>query len=187
MRLPAFAMALLLVLLHHCACGNLLLAAAVAALLLPFLLDVLVLPLLSFTDAAQVLLLRHLRTPFVSRSAGLADCLDQIPLAHLRAAGDVLVLRDLVQLLAVPILQRATGLATALATPSRLLAQLAARALRQPGDRALAFRRLLGLFDVSFRRLDLARRSHFTHLHLVVPLEAFPWGAGLTRPALAFV
>src|ERR671937_1003652 len=51
-RLPALAAPLLLVLLHHSAGGDLLLTPSVAALLLGFLLDVLVLALLFFADAA---------------------------------------------------------------------------------------------------------------------------------------
>src|SRR5439155_3180749 len=102
-------------------------------------------------------------TPF--RSAGIADRLDQIPLAHLRAAGDVLVLGELVQLLAIAILERVAGLAAALPASSRLLAELAAGALREPRDRALPPRRLLRFRDVSLRGLFLARRSHSTHLH----------------------
>src|SRR5437773_9896555 len=101
----------------------------------------------------------------VSRSARLADRLDQIPLAHLRAAGDVLVLGDLVQLLAIAILERAAGLAPALTASSRLLAELAARALRKPRDRALPSCRLLSLPDASLRGPYLARRSHPTHPH----------------------
>src|SRR5215216_7073743 len=105
---------------------------------------------------------------FVSGSAALADRLDQIPLAHFRAAGDVLVLGDLVQLLAIAIFERAAGLAPALTASSRLLAELATRALRKPRDRALPPRRLLCLADVPLCGLDLARRSHSTHLHRFV-------------------
>src|SRR5919108_1611379 len=54
---PPLAVPFLLVLLHHCAGSDLLLTAAIAALLLRLLLDVLVQPLLLVADAAQVLLL----------------------------------------------------------------------------------------------------------------------------------
>src|SRR5919198_6368019 len=115
-----------------------------------------------------MLLLGHRESPLSSRSAALADRLDQIPLAHLRAAGDVLVLGDLVQLLAIAILERMPCLAAALTTASRLLAELAARALRKPRDRALAPRRLSCLLHVSLRSLTLACRSHLLiHLHPV--------------------
>src|ERR687898_1053234 len=79
------------------------------------------------------------------------DRLDQIPLAHLRSTADVLPLRDLVQLLAVPVLEAPPGLAAALTTLGCLLAELAASALRQVGNRLLAPRPLLCLLDVSLR------------------------------------
>src|SRR5881396_381966 len=159
------------VLLQHGARSDLLLAPAVAAFLLGLLLDVLVLTLLFLADAPQVLLLGHLN---LLSSAGLADRLDQIPLAHFRAAGDVLVLGDLVQLLAIAILERAAGFPPALTASSRLLAELAAGALREPRDRALPPRGLLCLPDISLRGLYLARRSHSTHLHRFALWDLYP-------------
>src|SRR6266511_2710041 len=114
----------------------------------------------------------------VSGSAALADRLDQIPLAHLRTAGDVLVLGDLVQLLAIAILERAAGLAAALTASGRLLAELAARALRKPRDRALPPRRLLCLLHVLLRGPYLARRSHPAHLHPVRSSGSVPRADG---------
>jgi hypothetical protein len=46
-------------------------------------------------------------------SAGLADRVDQIPLAHLRAAGDPELLGFLVDLLPVAVLESVAGLAVA--------------------------------------------------------------------------
>src|SRR5206468_828871 len=169
------------VLLQHGRRSNLLLAPAIAAFLLGLLLDVCVLPLLFLAGTAWVLLLGHVKPLPCPGSATLADRLDQIPLAHLRAAGDVLVLGDLVQLLAIAILERTAGLAPALTASSRLLAELAARALREPRDRALPPRRLLCLADISHRGLHLARRSHSTHLHRFALLGPVPARNGVTR------
>src|SRR5207237_699794 len=69
------------------------------------------------------------------RSAGFADRADQIPLAHLGAAGNLLLPCEVVELLAVPVLERVPGLAAPLPPPRRLLAELAPRALRQVRDR----------------------------------------------------
>src|ERR671930_378763 len=71
------------------------------------------------------------------RSAGAADRLDQIPLAHLRTAGDSLLLGDLVQLLTVAVFEGPPCLTATCASARRLLAELASRALRQMGDRPL--------------------------------------------------
>src|SRR5919204_1776228 len=120
-------------------------------------------------------------TPPSFCSAALADRLDQIPLAHLRAAGDVLVLGDLIQLLAVAILERVTCLAAPLTTTGPLLAELAARALRKPRDRALPPCRLPCLLHVSLRSLNLACRSHSTHLHRLA-LRALPGWNGCYSP-----
>src|SRR5919197_996571 len=46
-------------------------------------------------------------------SAPLADSVDELPLAHLRPAGDALALRDLVELLSAAVLERVAGLAFA--------------------------------------------------------------------------
>src|SRR5919197_709255 len=108
----------------------------------------------SFSPTPRRCFFSGIRAPF--RSAALADRFDQIPLAHLRAAGDVPVLGDLVELLAFAILERAAGLAAALAASCRLLAELAARALRKTRDRALPLRRLSCLLHVSPGGLDLA-------------------------------
>src|SRR6266508_5564935 len=84
-------------------------------------------------------------------STSLPDRLDEVPLAHLRAALDALLLSELVELLAVPVLQRVTRLTAALPGSRRLLAQPPPRARRQVRDRALALRALLGLLDVLLR------------------------------------
>src|ERR671934_428896 len=120
-------------------------------------------------------------------SAGLADRLDQVPLAHLRPAGDVPVLGDLVQLLTVAILQRTACLATALTTAGSLLSELAARALREARDRALPSRRLLCLPDVSLRSLYLAGRRHGAHLHLSFCPYACTRASGGYAPRSALV
>src|SRR5947208_3763403 len=83
------------------------------------------------------------------RLARAADRVDQVPLPHLRAAGDAALLRDLVELLAVAVLELVTGLAAAAAAAGGLLAELAARALRQIRDRALARGGALRLLDVA--------------------------------------
>src|SRR6266511_3467501 len=88
--------------------------------------------------------------------AALTDRRDQIPLPHLRASGNVSVLRDLVVLLAIAVLERTTGRAAALTSSRRLFAELATRALRELGDGAFAGRRPLCLLDVLFRGLHLA-------------------------------
>jgi hypothetical protein len=76
--------------------------------------------------------------------------LDQIPLAHLRAAGDVLVLGDLGELLAVAIVERTARQAAALTTTGSLLTEFAARAPRKARDRALPPRRLLCVLTFRF-------------------------------------
>src|ERR671937_707075 len=86
----------------------------------------------SFSPTPRRCFFSGIRAPF--RSAALADRFDQIPLAHLRAAGNVPVLGDLVELLAVAILERMTCAAAALAASC--------------------------LLHVSPRGLDLACRSH---------------------------
>src|SRR5207247_986773 len=95
------------------------------------------------------------------RSARPADRADQVPLAHLRAAGNVLLLGDLVELLAVSLLERMPRLAAALPSLRGLLAELAAGARGQVRDRPLAPRCALGLLHVLLRGLDLFRRRHF--------------------------
>src|SRR5919201_3943360 len=110
-----------------------------------------------------MLLLGHLNPPVHLGgfgSATPADRPDQIPLAHLRPPGDVSVLGDLVQLLAIAVFKRATRFSAALTSSGSLLSELATRALRELGDRALPARRLLCLLDVLLRGLHLPRRSH---------------------------
>src|ERR671930_645228 len=121
-------------------------------------------------------LLGHRESPLSSRSAALADRLVQIPRFYRRAAGDVLVLGDLVQLLAVAILQRTARLPPALTNTGRLLAELAARALRKPRDRTLAPRRLSCLLHVSLRSLTLACRSHLSFTSILLLLVPYPPG-----------
>src|SRR5437660_12119743 len=78
-------------------------------------------------------------------SMRLANRLDQVPLAHLRAAGDLLRLGDLVELLPVAVLQCLSGLAAPLAAFDSLLDEAAACLLRQMRDRPLPRRRRLRL------------------------------------------
>src|SRR5438552_11540767 len=92
--------------------------------------------------------------------ARAAERPDQIPLAHLRAARDALLLRELVELLAVPVLERVARFAAAAAGLLRLLDEAAPRALRQVRDRPLLRRHLLRLLHVALRRLDLLPTCH---------------------------
>src|SRR5688572_9539042 len=59
--------------------------------------------------------------PFTA-SAPLADRVDQVPLPHPRAAGDALLLCDLIELLAVSIFQPPAGCTATLPALRRLLA-----------------------------------------------------------------
>src|SRR5207248_8352179 len=99
-----------------------------------------------------------------SLSAAAADCLDQLPLAHLRAARDVAVLRELVQLLAVAILECVPGRAAAAGALASLGLEPAPRALGQMRDRPLRPRGRLRLLHVSSGCLKLACRCHGRHL-----------------------
>src|SRR6184192_4015397 len=92
--------------------------------------------------------------------SSLTDRVDEIPLAHLRAAGDALLLRDLVELRAVAILERVPRLAAAFPPSLRLLLQAAARTRGKMGDRPLLLRGPLRLLDVPLRRLCLLLRRH---------------------------
>lgn len=67
---------------------------------------------------------------------------------------------DLVELLSVPIFEGAARVSASLTAPSSLLPELAARARREMGDRALASRRLLRLSDVALRCAYLLRARH---------------------------
>src|SRR5205807_24141 len=71
------------------------------------------------------------------RSAMRADRVDQLPLAHFRAARDAGSLGDFIELLAIAALERMPGLAAALASEPGLFLQSAARARGQFCDRAL--------------------------------------------------
>src|ERR671934_1511135 len=93
-------------------------------------------------------------------SASLAERLDQLPLAHFRAPGNSLPLRLLVELLAVTVLEPATRPTAALPAARTLLAELAARALREACDRPLFLRRRLRLLHVAFGGLHLLLRRH---------------------------
>src|SRR6266516_1207069 len=112
-------------------------------------------------------------------SASRADRVDQVPLAHLRAAGDAFLLRDLVERLAVAVLQRVTGPAAALAPARSLLAQAAPSGRREVGDRSLPLRRLLRLLDVALRGLDLLPRCHGSHLRASFRERPTRFGADL--------
>src|SRR5919204_4831381 len=61
------------------------------------------------------------QAPPLAGSTRPADRLDQVPFAHPRAGGDVSLLGDLVELLAVAVLERVPGAATALPAARRLL------------------------------------------------------------------
>jgi hypothetical protein len=106
---------------------------------------------------SRTLLLRSGRIESILARA--PDRLDQVPLAHPRSSGDVLSLGDLVELLAVSILQLPARLSAALATLRRCLPS----SLRVRFGRfaiALSPRGALGLLDGSLRRPALSRRSH---------------------------
>src|SRR5919201_4989879 len=98
--------------------------------------------------------------------AASADCLDEIPFAHLGASGNPLTLRDLVELLAVPVLEPVARLAATLASPRGLLSELAPRRLRHPRDGALAARAALSLLHVAPGGLPLLRGRHLAHLRI---------------------
>src|SRR5919204_3435004 len=102
----------------------------------------------------------RVRAPPTAGSARPADRVDQIPLAHLRAAGDVALHGDLVQLLAIAVLERVPGPTATLPTPRRLLAESAAGRSGQVGDGSLAPRRLARLLDVALCCPHLLRRCH---------------------------
>src|SRR4029453_3822825 len=89
----------------------------------------------SFSPTPRRCFFSGIRAPF--RSAALADRPDQIPLAHLRAARGVFSVGYFVQLLAVALLERMACAAAAPTASRRLLAEFAARALREARDRAL--------------------------------------------------
>src|SRR5437763_10473129 len=120
--------------------------------------------------------------------ATLANRVDEIPLAHPRAAGDVPFLRDLVQLLPVAVLQRVTRLAAAPGALARLRLQPAPGALGQVRDRPFGARRRLRLLHISARRLNLTLGSHRTppprrsrRLYPERPdvvIQAIGWGTG---------
>src|SRR5438045_4183515 len=110
------------------------------------------------------------------------DRLDQVPLAHLRAARDVLALRNLVQLLAIAVLERVAGLAAAPAAARRLLPELAARALRQVSDGALTGRGAASLLDVALGGLSLLGGGHERYpLGVAVLMSRIPVPAARNR------
>src|SRR5581483_2059252 len=98
------------------------------------------------------------------RGLALPQRLDQVPLPHLRAAGDVPLLRQLVELLAVAVLERGGGRTAATTPLLRLLDEAPPRPLGHVGDRALPRRRRLRLLHVALRGLDLLPRCHSRHL-----------------------
>src|SRR5215217_1350023 len=107
--------------------------------------------------------------------AGAADRLDEVPLAHLGATRDPLTLGDLVELLAISVLQPVSRLATAPASSRGLFAELPPRRLGHVRDGALAPRGLLRLLDVLPRGPALFRGRHLRHLRLAVSSRAaFP-------------
>ena len=87
----------------------------------------------------------------VSRSASVADRVDELPLAHARPARDVQLLSLGVELRPVAVLEGTPGLPTARTPSRRLRAAVAPRALRQVRDRPLLPRRPLRLLDVALR------------------------------------
>src|SRR5262249_35292561 len=89
-----------------------------------------------------------------------AERLDQVPLAHLRAAPDVPLLRELVQLRLRPVLERVTCLAVPRAALRGLLAEVAPGGRIEVGDGALPARCGLRVADVLLRGLDLCLAGH---------------------------
>src|SRR5262245_1275635 len=86
---------------------------------------------------------------------------DELPLARLRAARDVALLRELVQLLAVAVFEVTTGASAAGPSMRRLLAEIAPGRGGHVGDRALPLRRRLRLADVPLRCLYLLPGCHW--------------------------
>src|SRR4051812_46859990 len=84
----------------------------------------------------------------IPASPAVADRVDELPLAHPRPSPDALLLGDLVELLAIALLQRVACLAAAAAAPSGLFLKPLAGALGKMGDRTFSGRRLLRLLDV---------------------------------------
>lgn len=84
--------------------------------------------------------------------AVLADGLDQIPLTHLGAAGDVSFLRDLVELLSRTIFEFVAAFSAARPCLCGLPSEVSARFLGQVGQRSLALRSTLSPLDVLLRR-----------------------------------
>src|SRR5919198_1981075 len=130
--------------------------------------------------------------------AGFADRLDQLPLAHLGAAGNPFLLRELVELLAVPVLEPVTRLAAPGPSARGLLAELAPRARRQVRNRPFLLRAFLRGLHVLLRGLDLLPRSHSITSARAIPAAGSNdasrrrgvvprprWGAGARSPDLA--
>src|SRR5215208_6145847 len=111
-----------------------------------------------------------------------ANRLDEVPLAHLGTTRDPLPLSDLVELLAIPVLQALPGLPAAPTSSRGLLAELPPRRLGHVRDRALATRGLLRLLDVAPRSPTLLRGGHQPHL-LEGLWTTFPIVVGLIDPA----
>src|SRR5439155_153299 len=99
----------------------------------------------------------------------------------LRPAANVVLSRELVQLLPVAVLERAARSTAALPPARRLLAELTSRGLRQVCDRALLRRRGLRLLDVPLRRLLLLSRCHVPLLTSSIPV-GLPGVGGSGRP-----
>src|SRR5919197_1585750 len=111
-----------------------------------------------------------------SMSARLADRVDELPLPHPRAAGDVFLAGQLIELLAVAIIERVPGLASSSTALARLLLQPAPGALGQVRQGALALGGRLGLLDVLLGDPGLLGRRHDTSVLLTL-LGVYPMWA----------
>src|SRR5205807_6287754 len=98
--------------------------------------------------------------PVERPSARLSDCLDQVPLAHLGAAGDALPLGHLVELLAGPVLVLVSRLSASKPGLRSLTAEIPSGLEGQLRDRSLGPRGALGPLDVASCGLALFGRCH---------------------------
>src|SRR5215831_17144749 len=116
-----------------------------------------------------------------SRSLRLAlpQGADQIPLAHLRATPDVALLREVVELLARPVLEGVTGAAAASTRGGSLPSEITTRALRQVRDRPLTLRRRPRPLDVLAGGLGLFPGSHERSPSWMRSPAAYPFARSL--------